>query len=59
MIGKRYYGKYRGTVLNNIDPIQRARIQATVPAASPIPWTAWCEPCLPLAGPLMGHIFCR
>ena len=27
----RYYGKYRGTVVNNIDPEQRGRIQAIVP----------------------------
>jgi hypothetical protein len=57
MSGKRYYGKYRGTVLNNIDPMQRARIQAQVPAVSTIPLTAWCEPCLPLAGKLMGTYF--
>jgi hypothetical protein len=57
MSGKRYYGKHRGTVLNNIDPMQRARIQATIPAVSPIPLTAWCEPCLPLAGKQMGAYF--
>ena len=27
----RYYGKYRGTVFNNVDPEQRGRIQAIVP----------------------------
>ena len=27
----RFYGKYRGTVINNIDPEQRGRIQAMVP----------------------------
>ena len=27
----RYYGKYRGTVVNNVDPEQRGRIQAMVP----------------------------
>jgi hypothetical protein len=26
----RYYGKYRGTVINNVDPEQRGRIQAMV-----------------------------
>ena len=27
----RFYGKYRGLVLNNIDPLQIGRLQATVP----------------------------
>ena len=27
----KYYGKYRGTVTENVDPEQRGRIQATVP----------------------------
>ena len=44
------YGKYRGTVVNNIDPLQTARIQVIVPdAAGFIPGT-WAMPCLPRAG---------
>ena len=44
------YGKYRGTVVNNIDPLQTARIQVIVPdAAGFIPGT-WAMPCLPMAG---------
>ena len=31
---RRFYGKYRGTVINNIDPIQMGRIQAMVPDVS-------------------------
>ena len=31
---KRFYGKYRGTVINNIDPMQIGRIQAIVPDVS-------------------------
>ena len=27
----RFYGKYRGTVINNVDPLQIGRIQAMVP----------------------------
>ena len=27
----RFYGKYRGVVINNIDPVQIGRIQAQVP----------------------------
>ena len=26
-----FFGKYRGTVLNNIDPMQMGRLQASVP----------------------------
>lgn len=46
----RYYGKYRGTVVNNVDPMQIGRIQAIVPDVSgPIP-SSWAMPCLPGAG---------
>jgi uncharacterized protein involved in type VI secretion and phage assembly len=49
-VHKRYYGKYRGTVVNNVDPMQLGRIQAIVPDVSgPIP-TSWAMPCLPGAG---------
>ena len=44
------YGKYRGTVVNNIDPLQTARIQVMVPdVAGFVPGT-WAMPCLPMAG---------
>ncbi len=43
------FGKYRGTVVNNVDPEQIGRIQAIVPAISPIP-TTWAMPCLPWGG---------
>lgn len=46
-----YFGKYRGTVLNNIDPEQRGRLTLTIPdVLGAIPST-WAEPCVPLAGP--------
>ena len=48
---KSYYGKYRGTVLQNVDPEQRGRLQLMVPdVLGPIP-SSWAEPCVPLAGP--------
>jgi hypothetical protein len=50
---QRYYGKYRGTVINNIDPLQIARIQVSVPDVSVIPGS-WAMPCLPLAGKQEG-----
>src|SRR3990172_3945486 len=46
-----YYGKYRGTVLNNVDPEQRGRLMLTVSdVLGSIP-SSWAEPCVPLAGP--------
>jgi uncharacterized protein involved in type VI secretion and phage assembly len=46
----RFYGKYRGTVANNIDPMQIGRIQAIVPDVSEVIPTSWAMPCLPAAG---------
>lgn len=46
---KKYYGKYRGTVVNNVDPLQTGRIQAIVPDVSLAP-TTWALPCVPVAG---------
>ena len=47
---KKYYGKYRGTVINNVDPEQIGRIMAIVPDVSNIVPTSWAMPCLPGAG---------
>lgn len=55
--GQKFYGKYRGTVINNIDPEQRGRIQAIVPAVSNVVPTSWAMPCVPIAGKSQG-IFC-
>jgi hypothetical protein len=48
---KRYFGKYRGTVINNIDPDFRGRIMAEVPDVLGLIPTSWCEACVPLSGP--------
>ena len=45
-----FYGKYRGTVVNNIDPMMIGRIQAIVPDVSNIVLTSWAMPCFPVAG---------
>ena len=47
---KRFFGKFRGTVINNIDPMQIARIQVMVPDVSNIMLSSWAMPCVPLAG---------
>ncbi|HWJ72319.1 MAG TPA: phage baseplate assembly protein V [Kaistia sp.] len=44
------YGKYRGTVINNVDPMQIGRIQAMVPDVTGFVPSTWAMPCLPLAG---------
>lgn len=49
-----FYGKYRGTVINNVDPEQRGRIQAIVPAVSNVFPTSWAMPCVPMAGKQQG-----
>ena len=54
---ERFFGKYRGTVINNIDPMQMGRIQAQVPAVSSLLPTSWCMPCYPLAGTGSGMSF--
>jgi len=54
---KKFYGKYRGTVINNIDPMQIGRIQAMVPDVSSLIPTSWAMPCVPIAGKQMGTFF--
>lgn len=47
---KRYYGKYRGLVIENIDPEQIGRVLLQVPdVLGEIPST-WAMPCVPVAG---------
>jgi uncharacterized protein involved in type VI secretion and phage assembly len=48
-----HYGKFRGKVTDNQDPLGRGRIRAMVPAISDKPLT-WAEPCTPYAGPKAG-----
>lgn len=51
MADKTFYGKYRGVVVQNVDPEFRARIMCIVPdVLGPTP-SSWCEACAPLAGP--------
>jgi uncharacterized protein involved in type VI secretion and phage assembly len=44
------FGKYRATVINNIDPMQIGRIQAMVPDVAGFIPSTWAMPCLPVAG---------
>ena len=54
MAKQRFFGKYRGTVLNPVDPMRIGRIMAAVPAVSLLLPTTWCMPCYPIAGKLQG-----
>jgi uncharacterized protein involved in type VI secretion and phage assembly len=47
----RYFGKYRGTVLNNVDPMQVGRLLVEVPDVTGLTPSTWAAPCAPLAGP--------
>jgi len=46
----RFYGKYRGLVLINVDPKNQGRIIAVVPEVLGTVPTNWCLPCTPYAG---------
>jgi hypothetical protein len=48
--GQKYYGKYRGVVLDNVDPMVMGRILAVVPDVSTLLPTTYCMPCVPAAG---------
>ena len=50
MSGGSFFGKYRGTVINNVDPMQMGRIQAMVPDVAGVVPSTWAMPCLPMAG---------
>jgi uncharacterized protein involved in type VI secretion and phage assembly len=44
------YGKYRGMVVNNVDPMQIGRVQVMVPDLAGLVPGTWAMPCLPVAG---------
>jgi uncharacterized protein involved in type VI secretion and phage assembly len=46
----KYYGKHRGVVLNNIDPLQKARLLIQVPDVLGLGTSSWAMPCVPMAG---------
>ena len=49
--GKVFWGKYRGIVMNNIDPLLKGRLLVQVPDVLSLTPSSWAEPCVPLAGP--------
>ncbi|WP_416138199.1 phage baseplate assembly protein V [Halomonas sp. HK25] len=47
---EKFYGKYRGLVVSNIDPMQQGRIQVQVPDVAGLAPLSWAMPCAPVAG---------
>lgn len=45
-----HFGKFRGTVLINIDPMQMGRIMAQIPDVLGETPSSWAMPCVPAAG---------
>ncbi len=45
-----FFGKYRATVLDNIDPLQIGRLMVQVPDVSNVIPSTWAMPCVPFAG---------
>jgi uncharacterized protein involved in type VI secretion and phage assembly len=51
---QRHYGKFRGVVINNLDPMQMGRIQVQVPDVLGLGVSSWAMPCVPFAGQQSG-----
>ncbi len=49
----KFFGKYRGKVENNVDPLMMGRLIVLVPALTPDPLN-WAMPCVPYAGRNVG-----
>jgi uncharacterized protein involved in type VI secretion and phage assembly len=54
MSDHKYFGKYRGMVINNIDPMQMGRLMVQVPDISGLIPSTWALPCFPVTGKQMG-----
>jgi Type VI secretion system/phage-baseplate injector OB domain len=48
---KRHYGKFRGTVIDNVDPYEQGRLMVNVPG---IVTSNWAMPCVPVTDIMMG-----
>ena len=49
-----FFGKYRGKVVNNVDPNEQARLQVSVPAVLGEGQMSWAMPSVPFAGQSVG-----
>lgn len=53
---EKFYGKFRGVVLNNVDPMQQGRLQVQVPDVTGLAPASWANPCVPIAGIQTGMV---
>lgn len=51
---KKFFGKYRGTVINNVDPKRQARLLVQVVDVLGLFPSSWAMPCLPIGGLQFG-----
>jgi hypothetical protein len=49
-----YFGKYRGKVENNLDPMMLGRVQVSAPAVLGDGKLSWAMPCVPYGGSGVG-----
>lgn len=49
-----HFGKYRGMVINNIDPFRMGRLQVSCPQVLGENVMSWAMPCVPFAGIMEG-----
>jgi Type VI secretion system/phage-baseplate injector OB domain len=52
-----FFGKYRGKVTDNGDPLMQGRIRAKVPSVFGSEESGWALPCTPYAGKGVGFFF--
>jgi uncharacterized protein involved in type VI secretion and phage assembly len=53
---QRFFGKFRGQCVDNVDPMQVGRIAAIVPDVLGGTPSGWALPCLPVAGTSSGMV---
>lgn len=51
---RRYYGKHRGVVVSNEDPMREGRLLVQVGDVGGVIPTSWATPCFPVTGIQMG-----
>ena len=52
--GQKFYGLYRATVVNNVDPMLQGRIMVIVPDVGSVTPSTFVNPCVPMAGKQQG-----